>query len=105
MGEFRDMVQEMGLGLTKARVVELFELFDDDGSGGVDAKEFVKTLFPNEFHDIYERRQDASNRCPSQGSTFSSELASPTLANAPPTETQRPFNSEADASDSVVVHM
>merc|ERR1740123_1858834 len=49
----------MGLGLIATRVLELFELFDNDGSGAIEEKEFVKGLFPEYFQIIYGGGSDA----------------------------------------------
>jgi len=53
MAEFRKMISEMRVGIKDDRVVELFESFDKDGSGGIDPKEFTRALFPSEYHLIY----------------------------------------------------
>merc|ERR550525_795827 len=53
MKEFRLMLTELRLGLKQERMAELYEFFDDDNSGGIDEKEFVKGLFPESFHDLY----------------------------------------------------
>merc|ERR1719221_2363919 len=47
------MVEGMRLGLTRERVYELYELFDDDDSGGIDEREFVRGLFPERYHELY----------------------------------------------------
>mmetsp|Transcript_84732 Transcript_84732/g.244954 ORF Transcript_84732/g.244954 Transcript_84732/m.244954 type:complete len:628 (+) Transcript_84732:128-2011(+) len=52
--EFKTMVEFMKVGFRGRRVVELFDLFDDDGSGTIDDREFVKALFPESFHDLYD---------------------------------------------------
>lgn len=52
--EFRRMIREMGLGrMTESRVLELFGIFDSDGGGAIDEKEFVRGLFPDDYHTIY----------------------------------------------------
>ena len=42
----------MRLGIKDERVVELFEGFDLDNSGGVDAKEFIRAFYPTAYHEI-----------------------------------------------------
>jgi len=51
--EFRWMLQGMRLGLKKNRVIELYEAFDDDKSGGIDPNEFIKALFPDAYYEIF----------------------------------------------------
>eukprot|EP00929_Paragymnodinium_shiwhaense_P001132 TRINITY_DN101358_c0_g1_i1.p1 TRINITY_DN101358_c0_g1~~TRINITY_DN101358_c0_g1_i1.p1 ORF type:complete len:640 (-),score=150.90 TRINITY_DN101358_c0_g1_i1:104-2023(-) len=58
MAEFKWMLQGMSLGLTKERVVELYQWFDDDNSGGIDDREFIKALFPAQYYDIYGGEDD-----------------------------------------------
>jgi len=53
LDEFRKMVADMHIGLQDDRVVQLFETLDRDGGGGIDDKEFVRSLFPGSFHEIY----------------------------------------------------
>jgi hypothetical protein len=70
MKEFTWMLEGMRLGLKRERVVELYELFDDDQSGGIDEREFVKNLFPESYHDLYgdteDEQQDEMKRGPLQ---------------------------------------
>uniref|UniRef100_A0A7S0FG85 EF-hand domain-containing protein n=1 Tax=Pyrodinium bahamense TaxID=73915 RepID=A0A7S0FG85_9DINO len=51
--EFQTMVEMMRLGLNKQRVHLLFNSIDVDGGGTIDAREFVKFLYPEEYHDIF----------------------------------------------------
>jgi len=51
--EFRQMMDEMEIGLSEERVVELFDSIDKDKSGGIDVKEFIQGLFPSAYHEIY----------------------------------------------------
>jgi len=51
--EFSTMVDEMRLGLQQVRILQLFNLFDNDGSGAINDKEFLKGLFPETFHRMY----------------------------------------------------
>lgn len=45
--DFERMIEEMKLGLSERRVMGLFELLDEDGSGTIEPEEFVAVLFPN----------------------------------------------------------
>jgi len=51
--EFREMIAEMHIGIKDDRVVQLFDSFDKDGSGGIDPKEFTRTLFPGTYHELF----------------------------------------------------
>lgn len=51
--EFQAMVEMMRLGLNKPRIHQLFNAIDADGGGTIDAPEFVKYLYPEEFHRIF----------------------------------------------------
>lgn len=52
LNEFREMLEQMNLGLGGERVEQLFRFFDSDGGGAIDLKEFVRGLFPQAFSDI-----------------------------------------------------
>jgi len=52
--DFERMIEEMQLGLSSKRVLQLFELFDDDGSGTIDPEEFVAILFPGAVYTMYK---------------------------------------------------
>jgi len=45
LDDFGRMIEEMSLGLTERRINDLFELFDDDGSGTIEPEEFVAILY------------------------------------------------------------
>jgi voltage-gated potassium channel Kch len=51
--EFREMMTNLQIEISGRKLVELFETFDGDGSGGIDDSEFVQTLFPHAFARIY----------------------------------------------------
>jgi len=51
--EFQLMIHELNLGIPDDRQVDLFSLFDQDGSGGIEAKEFVRSFFPKAFVHMY----------------------------------------------------
>lgn len=51
--EFLCMMSQLQVELGGARAIELFNVFDIDGSGTIDDKEFVRTLFPEEYLSIY----------------------------------------------------
>merc|ERR1719183_3499069 len=47
----------MNIGISDERVDNLFHNFDVDGSGSIDASEFVRHLFPRAFHEMYGDRE------------------------------------------------
>ncbi|CAE8631885.1 unnamed protein product [Polarella glacialis] len=51
--EFVNMMQQMEIDVSGGRVLKLFKAFDEDGSGDIDDQEFVRTLFPNAYAEIY----------------------------------------------------
>jgi len=51
--EFRDLLRSMQIGFSDERIFQLFESFDQDRSGSVDDREFVRALFPSSYHEIY----------------------------------------------------
>merc|ERR1711920_1106315 len=51
--EFRAMVGAMNLGLKDEQVIGLFQYIDNSGDGTIDEKEFVRTLFPDDFVEMY----------------------------------------------------
>mmetsp|Transcript_164538 Transcript_164538/g.315999 ORF Transcript_164538/g.315999 Transcript_164538/m.315999 type:complete len:215 (+) Transcript_164538:3-647(+) len=53
MEEFRDMIKKLQIGLSDERTIELFQAFDEDSSGSIDAQEFVRLLFPKEYFRMY----------------------------------------------------
>jgi len=53
--EFKELVLCLNIGLSEGRIAELFNKFDEDGGGTVDAAEFVKALFPSTYHDMYDK--------------------------------------------------
>ena len=50
-----DMVSKMNVGIRPSEAEELFELFDTDASGGIDDREFMKALFPDDYRKLYIR--------------------------------------------------
>jgi len=58
--DFRDMMQRLAIGLSEARTVELFHAFDDDSSGSIDAEEFTRRLFPQDYFRIYGGKGSSS---------------------------------------------
>merc|ERR1712224_617604 len=45
-GEFTRMIESMGIDLSLERIIDLFDKFDLDGGGSIDAIEFIKQVFP-----------------------------------------------------------
>mmetsp|Transcript_86929 Transcript_86929/g.202358 ORF Transcript_86929/g.202358 Transcript_86929/m.202358 type:complete len:194 (-) Transcript_86929:149-730(-) len=56
--EFRDLIHGMHVGFSDERIFQLFQSFDQDHSGMIDDKEFVRALFPNSYHVIYNNKMD-----------------------------------------------
>jgi len=59
INEFRDMMEEMNINLTPQRIIQLFEILDKDGGGTVDDREFVRSIFPEKYHEVYAGRPEA----------------------------------------------
>eukprot|EP00930_Biecheleria_cincta_P106306 TRINITY_DN9969_c0_g1_i1.p1 TRINITY_DN9969_c0_g1~~TRINITY_DN9969_c0_g1_i1.p1 ORF type:complete len:582 (-),score=83.06 TRINITY_DN9969_c0_g1_i1:170-1915(-) len=51
--EFINMMRMMEIDMPGPRLVQLFGTFDKDGSGTIDDQEFVRTLFPDEYAQLY----------------------------------------------------
>ena len=51
----KDMISKMNVGIRASEAEELFELFDTDASGGIDDREFMKALFPDDYRKLYIR--------------------------------------------------
>ena len=56
----KDMIGKMNVGIRPSEAEELFELFDTDASGGIDDKEFMKALFPDDYRRMYMRATTAT---------------------------------------------
>lgn len=56
--EFRSLMKNMKIGLANDRIVQLFNSFDNDCSGTIDAKEFIRNIFPGAYLDIFEKQHD-----------------------------------------------
>lgn len=76
--KFRDMLDTMNLGLSKARVVELFNIFDTDGGGSIDAGEFLTVLYPGEVADDHILARE-DNTSPMSHLAARAPCASPAL--------------------------
>jgi len=70
---FRKMLQQMRIGFSEPRIVELFKSFDNDGSGTVECEEFVRALFPGAFAEIYGG-MGGMNRAPRHFEDFRNSL-------------------------------
>ncbi|CAE8681369.1 unnamed protein product [Polarella glacialis] len=53
IAEFESMMRNMEIEVDTEQIRTLFGLFDEDGSGGIADEQFVKTLFPENFHAMY----------------------------------------------------
>jgi len=51
--EFLSMMDKLQIELGGDRLVQLFSTFDVDDSGSIDDREFVRTLFPKAYAEIY----------------------------------------------------
>eukprot|EP00931_Biecheleriopsis_adriatica_P117582 TRINITY_DN93083_c0_g1_i1.p1 TRINITY_DN93083_c0_g1~~TRINITY_DN93083_c0_g1_i1.p1 ORF type:complete len:558 (-),score=129.52 TRINITY_DN93083_c0_g1_i1:29-1663(-) len=62
--EFHLLLKEMEIGFRDDDIQELFKTIDKDSGGTIDEKEFVKTLYPNEYRQMYahKRKNDAPER-------------------------------------------
>lgn len=60
--EFTRMVRHMGLRLSKERCLKLFELFDVDRSGVIDDTEFVRQMYPEDYHEVYDKKRKRHHR-------------------------------------------
>lgn len=58
--EFAMMIDSMHIGITKERVLDLFNTFDLDGGGTITCDEFVKVLFPHAYFDMEAGEKDTS---------------------------------------------
>ena len=55
--EFQILLKEMDMGFKDKEITELFKLIDKDNGGSIDEKEFVKTLYPEEYRVLYPKRR------------------------------------------------
>lgn len=60
--EFARMVRQMGLQINPERQLKLFEVFDHDKSGIVDDVEFVRIMYPESYHTVYNLKKTADAR-------------------------------------------
>jgi len=52
--EFRALLKRMQVGFNDERIYHLFQSFDIGNTGKIDDRAFVRTLFPNDYHSIYQ---------------------------------------------------
>merc|ERR1712066_220575 len=57
LDEFQILLKEMEIGFREDDIVDLFKTIDKDAGGTIDEKEFVKTLYPNEYRLMYGKRK------------------------------------------------
>lgn len=62
--EFRELLTRMQIGFSDERILKLFQSFDNDHSGCVDEREFVRALFPHAYHDIYRNEGQEGDNTP-----------------------------------------
>ncbi|CAE7569392.1 Dnajc2 [Symbiodinium sp. KB8] len=61
--EFKVLLNEMDIGFKDKEITELFKLIDKDSGGTIDEREFVKTLYPDEYRELYpKKRHDHAER-------------------------------------------
>jgi len=60
MDEFRRMLQQLEVEAKDERAHDVFQAFDNDGSGAIDDSEFIKTLFPTAYKNIYTNEAAAN---------------------------------------------
>jgi len=63
--EFMNMMKQMELDMPNSRMVDLFQTFDRDGNGTIDDQEFVRTLFPEAYAELYQSVEVANDIDPS----------------------------------------
>lgn len=56
--EFRQMLLKLRIGIQEDRIAELFAFIDKDGGGSIDDLEFVRAIFPSDFHTIFGQQKD-----------------------------------------------
>lgn len=52
MNEFSELIEQMKLGLSGARCVSLFSMFDKDNSGTVSHTEFIRVMYPSLYLEV-----------------------------------------------------
>lgn len=53
LDEFLVLIKQMKIGLQSDRALQLFESMDADGSGAIDAREFVRHVYPKSYVELY----------------------------------------------------
>lgn len=51
--DFRKLLDQMNLGLSNTRVVELFHVMDKNSNGYIEDTELVRLVFPDRFHELF----------------------------------------------------
>lgn len=59
--EFTEMMKKMQFDTSGQRAMELFKVFDVDGGGCIDDREFLSVLYPEVLSQIYGAEDDAGN--------------------------------------------
>eukprot|EP00930_Biecheleria_cincta_P082619 TRINITY_DN72324_c0_g1_i1.p1 TRINITY_DN72324_c0_g1~~TRINITY_DN72324_c0_g1_i1.p1 ORF type:complete len:635 (+),score=94.76 TRINITY_DN72324_c0_g1_i1:45-1907(+) len=65
--EFMNMMKQMELDMPNSRMVDLFQTFDRDGNGTIDDQEFVRTLFPEAYAELYSAIEGTADNKPLGG--------------------------------------
>mmetsp|Transcript_76716 Transcript_76716/g.237606 ORF Transcript_76716/g.237606 Transcript_76716/m.237606 type:complete len:281 (-) Transcript_76716:203-1045(-) len=59
--EFRHLVTRMNIGFSDERVMKLFSSLDTSQKGTIDARSFVRGLFPEAYHGIFDDSEAGSD--------------------------------------------
>jgi hypothetical protein len=70
LDEFCELVKEMKIGLSEDRIITLFDHMDQDGSGGLDAAEFARAVFPQQFVENFGHAGAMSRKALTQLTKF-----------------------------------
>lgn len=58
--DFVQMIEGMNINIPTERCILLFEAFDTDGGGTIDAMEFIRQVFPKAYHVLYGGVEDGN---------------------------------------------
>jgi len=63
--EFRQLLTRMHIGFSDERIMKLFSSLDSSQTGTIDARDFVRGLFPSAYHEIFDEEDMAVSEAPS----------------------------------------